>query len=219
MNSGDESTSGSHNMNDGAGGEGNMGAGGEGGNPWHSDGCTNKHQGDTCTDHGNTGTCTLDSATTTSLSCHVNNNGNIGGGNHGMNAPAPSNRMNYGDESSSGSGPCTGMEEEVRQAFTHEKLDIIQSNACRDCLQSSENNGCGLVDSDGSLQALANGASNNDNSNDGDGSQYCGPGTSFDAASGQCHATYEGLITACEQERGDWGWTCKNIAEPCDDGK
>ena len=148
-----------------------------------------------------------------------NMNDGMGGGNHGMNAPAPSNRMNYGDESSSGSGPCTGMEEEVRQAFTHEKLDIIQSNACRDCLQSSENNGCGLVDSDGSLQALANGASNNDNSNDGDGSQYCGPGTSFDAASGQCHATYEGLITACEQERGDWGWTCKNIAEPCDDGK
>ena len=119
----------------------------------------------------------------------------------------------------SGSGPCTGMEEEVRQAFTHQKFDIIQSNACRDCLQSPENNGCGLVDSDGSLQALANSASNNDNSNGGDGSQYCGPGTSFDAASGQCHATYEGLITACEQERGDWGWTCKNIAEPCDDGK
>ena len=133
--------------------------------------------------------------------------------------------MDHGDmdgdniNDGSGSGPCTGMEEEVRQAFTHQKFDIIQSNACRDCLQSPENNGCGLVDSDGSLQALANSASNNDNSNGGDGSQYCGPGTSFDSASGQCHATYEGLITACEQERGDWGWTCKNIAEPCDDGK
>ena len=46
------------------------------------------------------------------------------------------------------------MEEEVRQAFTHGEWSRIQSGACRDCLQT-ENQGCGLVDSDRSLQALA----------------------------------------------------------------
>jgi len=53
------------------------------------------------------------------------------------------------------------MEEEVRQAFTHGEWSRIQSVACRDCLAPLQWQNpwilghCGIVDSDGSLAALA----------------------------------------------------------------
>ena len=36
----------------------------------------------------------------------------------------------------------------------------------------------------------------------------CGRGTRFDAAENACVATYEGLIDACKEKRGAFGYTC-----------
>ena len=47
------------------------------------------------------------------------------------------------------------------------------------------------------------------------GSSYCGPGTEFDGT--HCVASYEAMINSCEQSRGEWGWTCKNQGDDCND--
>ena len=47
------------------------------------------------------------------------------------------------------------------------------------------------------------------------GSSYCGPGTEFDGT--HCVASYEAMINSCVESRGEWGWTCKNQGDDCND--
>ena len=48
-------------------------------------------------------------------------------------------------------------------------------------------------------------------------SRYCGVGTVWNDNEQLCIATQEGILQACQVERGEWGFTCGSLIE-CDDG-
>jgi hypothetical protein len=46
-----------------------------------------------------------------------------------------------------------------------------------------------------------------------EGDGCCSSGTVF--KDGKCVATYDGLLQACKDARGDWGWTCHADTDSC----
>lgn len=49
------------------------------------------------------------------------------------------------------------------------------------------------------------------------GEQFCGAGTVFNTELSVCVASFDGALTACEEGRGEWSFTCQPLTNKCSD--